>query len=50
MSTIQNGEQKLTHINDAELIGDFDDPAVDALLERRFNILVGTSAKQEAGT
>lgn len=50
MSTIQNGEQKLTHINDAELIGDFDDPAVDALLERTFNILVGTSAKQEAGT
>jgi hypothetical protein len=36
--------------NDADLIGEFDTPAINQLLERPFEVMVGQSAKQRRGT
>lgn len=36
--------------NDADLIGDFDKPEIHQLLDQRFEVMVGQSAKQRRGT
>ena len=41
---------KFTKLNDAILYGNFETPEVESLLARRFDVLVGLTAKQRAGT